>query len=136
MEPAGQRRYFGQPRRGRLRLLALRLAQRREVDSELRSRLHAHPLPQPVAQRERRAAILLVIGTDRLQQRGLAALEPVLIGHDRATALTDRGLRADEAVMALEVLERIALLADLEALADDAVEVNQHLPAQQLIDLL
>jgi hypothetical protein len=33
----------------------------------------------------------------------------------------------------LEVLERVARLADEQAVADDVVEVDEHLVAQQLI---
>src|SRR6185436_14812509 len=43
---------------------------------------------------------------------------------------------ADEAVVALERLDRVALLADLYPLAHDGVEVDQHLAPQELVDLL
>ncbi len=50
-------------------------------------------LQQPVAQRERRAAVLLVVGADRLEQLVVAVLEPRLVGDDRAAALADRASR-------------------------------------------
>jgi hypothetical protein len=53
----------------------------------------------PVTEGERRAAVLLVVGADRLEERGVAGGEPLLVGDDRAAALADRLLEADEAVV-------------------------------------
>ena len=39
-------------------------------------------------------------------------------------------------MVALELLQRVAVLADLQALTHDRVEVDEHLVAQQVVDLV
>ena len=132
-----ERRDVGHPLRRAVLLLGLGLAEVVEVDAELAPPPRAaSSLEQPVAQRQRRAAVLLVVGADRLEQLVVAGLEPGLVGDDRAAALADALLQAREAVVALELLQRVALLADLQALPHDGVEVDEDLVAQQLVDLV
>ena len=86
---------LGQPRRRR-RLAAPRAPARASSSKSTpnsRRGLGRIVTQQPVAQRERGAAVLLVVGADRLQQRVVAGLEPLLVGDDRAAALADRAAR-------------------------------------------
>ena len=116
-------------------LLGLGFAEVVEVDAELRLGGRAHRVEQPVAQRERRRAVLLVVGADGFEQLVVGGLQPRLVGDDRSAALADALLETDEAVVALELLQRVAVLADLQALADDGVEVDEHPVAQEVVDL-
>ena len=60
----------------------------------------------------------------------------MLVGDDRAAALADRRLPADEARVALQALEAVALLAHLQALAHHGEEVDEHALAQEDVDLV
>ena len=93
------------------------------------------PLQQPLVERDRRAAVLLVVGLDVAQERVVAALEPLLEEDGRLVAAHDLG-RAHEPVQRLDRLDRVALDRRAERLLDDAVEVDEHVVAQEVVDLL
>ena len=90
---------------------------------------------QPLVQLERRAAVLLVVALDLLQDRVVAGLDPLLEADDRLVAARHVG-DAHEAVELLDRLDRVAVGRGAERLLDDAVEVDEHLLAQEVVDLL
>ena len=110
-------------------LLALALVRRQPPGQLLR------PLrEQPLVERDRRAAVLLVVRADALEQRVVLRLEPLLEEDDRLGATLDlRGAR--EAVQLLDLLDRVARDARAERLLDDAVEVDEHVLPEPLVDL-
>ena len=80
------------------------------------------------------AAVLLVVALDLLEQRVVTRLDPLLEADDGLVAAGDvRG--ADEAVELLDLLDRVALGRGADRLPDDAVEVDEHLLAQEVVDL-
>ena len=83
----------------------------------------------------RRAAVLLVVALDLLEDRVVAGLDPLLEAHDRLVAARYLG-GALEAVELLDRLDRVAVGRGPQRLLDDAVEVDQHLLAQEVVDLL
>ncbi len=86
-------------------------------------------------QLERRAAVLLVVALDLLEDRVVAGLDPLLEAHDRLVAARHLG-GALEPVELLDRLDRVAVGRGPQRLLDDAVEVDQHLLAQEVVDLL
>ncbi len=115
------------PLLGLLRLLAL-----------LRRHLPRKPVrpepEQPLVERDRRAAVLLVVRADALEQRVLLRLEPLLEEDDRLGPAHDLG-RALEPVQLLDLLDRVARDAGPQRLPDDAVEVDEQLLPQPVVDL-
>ena len=85
-------------------------------------------------ERDRRAAVLLVVGADPLEQRVLLRLEPLLEEDDRLVAARDLR-RAHEPVQLLDLLDRVARDAGPQRLLDDAVEVDEQLLPQPVVDL-
>ena len=90
---------------------------------------------QPLVQLERRAAVLLVVALDLFEDRVVARLDPLLEANDRLVAARHLG-RALEPVELLDRLDRVAVGRGPQRLLDDAVEVDQHLLAQEVVDLL
>ena len=90
---------------------------------------------QPLVERDRRAAVLLVVRADRSEQRGILGLDPLLEEDDRLRPALDLG-RALEAVELLDLLDRVARDARAERLLDDAVEVDEHLLPEPVVDLV
>ena len=117
-----------------LRLHGLRLERlgRRER-AEPRERL-CPPLEQPVAEHARRDAVLAVVCGDRGEDRVVALDHPALELDDRRAALADLG-GALEADQVLDLLEPVARPRDTEAALHDLVEVDEHLAAQQVVEL-
>ena len=116
-------------RRRRLRLLWLGERER----PELRERLAAEP-EQPVAQRERGRAVLLVVGRDRVEDRPVARLDVALVLDDRGAAVLD--LRAAlEPEEGFHLLEPVAADRCEQAALDDLVEVDEDAAAEQVVDL-
>ena len=115
------------PLLGLLRLLPLI---RRHLPGE-----PVRPQPEePLVERDRRAAVLLVVRADPLEQRVLLGLEPLLEEDDRLGPARDLG-RALEPVQLLDLLDRVARHACAQRLPDDAVEVDEQLLAQPVVDL-
>ena len=85
-------------------------------------------------ERDRRAAVLLVVGADPLEQRVLLRLEPLLEEDDRLVAARDLR-RAHEPVQLLDLLDRVARDAGPQRLLHDAVEVDEQLLPQPVVDL-
>ena len=85
-------------------------------------------------ERDRRAAVLLVVRADPLEQRALLGLEPLLEEDDRLGPARDLG-GALEPVQLLDLLDRVARDPRPERLPDDAVEVDQQLLPQPVVDL-
>ena len=69
------------------------------------------------------------------EERVVAALEPLLEEDGRLVAAHDLG-RAHEPVQRLDRLDRVALDRRAERLLDDAVEVDEHVVAQEVVHLL
>ena len=82
-----------------------------------------------------RAAVLLVVALDLGEERLVARLEPGLERDDRVVAALHLGV-ALEAVERLDRLDRVARGRGAERLADDAVEVDEHLAAEEVVDLV
>ena len=82
-----------------------------------------------------RAAVLLVVGADLLEQRVLPRLEPLLEVDDGLAPAGDLG-RALEAVQLLHGLDRVARDRGAERLAHDPEEVDEHLAAEEVVDLV
>ena len=86
---------------------------------------------QPVPEEQVRDAIVTVVGGDLLEDGRIAALHPPLVLDHAEAGLRDRAL-ALRHVERLELLDRVALDARTDALADDVVvEVHQHVTPQQ-----
>ena len=83
----------------------------------------------------RASGILLVVGADPVEQRVLASLEPFLEGDDRFAPTGDLG-RALEAVELLDVLDRVAGDRGAERLPRHPVEVDEHLAAEEVVELV
>ena len=85
---------------------------------------------QPLVELVRRAAVLLVVALDLLEDRVVAGLDPLLEADDRLVAARDVS-RALEAVELLDRLDRVALDRGAERLLRHAVEVDEHLGARR-----
>ena len=96
--------------------------------------LRRSQLEQPPMELVERAAVVLVVGADLLEDRVLPRLEPLLERDDRA-APAGHLLPALEAVERLDLLDRVARQREPQRLADDAEEVDEHLAAQQVVEL-
>ena len=79
--------------------------------------------------------VLGVVELDLVQRLLVAALQPALVGHDRAARLLHLGL-ALAPVERLHLLQRVAVLGDAKALAHHPEQVDQGARAKQLVDLL
>ena len=86
-------------------------------------------------QLEGRAAVLLVVALDLGEERLVGRLEPGLERDDRVVPALHLG-GALEPVERLDRLDRVARGRGAERLADDAVEVDEHLAAEQVVDLV
>ncbi len=64
-----------------------------------------------------------------------ARLQPALVLQD-ARAAVGQVARPVEPIQRLQLLDRVRLLRDADAVADDAVEVDEHAAAEQSIDLV
>ena len=115
----------------RHRLRHLRLGQRERP--ELRESLRT-PLEQPVAQQERRDAVLPVVRVDLVEQRLLARLHPLLEDDDRGAAVLHLGLSL-EVEEVLELLQPVAGPRGANAVADDFVEVDEDAAPKQVVEL-
>src|SRR5207302_169992 len=89
---------------------------------------------QPLMELVERAAVVLVVGADVLEDLALARLEP-LFERDHRAAAAAHLLAALEAVERLDLLDRVAVEREPHRLADDAEEVDEHLAAQQVAEL-
>ena len=114
----------------RLRLLARLPLLRRRPPGEL----GRTELQQPAVQLVERAAVLLVVGADRVEDVLRARLQPLLERDGRAAPAADV-LRALEAVELLDLLDRVAVEREPERLLRDPIEVDEHLAAEQLVEL-
>src|SRR6185503_10587409 len=110
------------------------LARRTLVGREAPGTIGRPDREQPPVQLERRPAVLLVVALDVPQERLVARLEPRLEGDDGVVAALD-ARRALEPVERLDRLDRVARRGDAERLAHDPVEVDEHLLAQEVVDL-
>ena len=132
-----------------LRALEQRLVQRRPLGVALLGLFRPLPLlgrrpprqlgrpqpEQPLVQLEGRAAVLLVVEADPLEQRVVPGLHPLLEEDDRLVPARHRG-RALEAVELLHLLDRVARHRGAERLPDDAVEVDEDLLPEEVVDLV
>ena len=116
---------------GLLRLRLLRLRQRERP--ELRERLPT-PLEQPVREHARADAVLAVVRLDLRQDRRVALDHPALELDDRGAAVLDRR-GAVEVEQVLDLLQPVPLPRDHQPAPDDAVEVDEHLAAQEVVEL-
>ena len=107
-------------------------SQERDLDCVLRGGLVALR-EQPVAQLERGEAVLLVVGGDRVEASLVAVVEPALELDHGLVPGADVGLALEEEL--LDVLQPVRLDAGAQALADDLEQVDEHLAAQELVDL-
>ena len=82
------------------------------------------PLEQPVAQEPRRDAVLAVVLVDLAQERVVARLHPLLEDDDRGAAVLHLGLPL-EVEEGLQLLQPVARPRGADAVADDAVEVDE-----------
>src|SRR2546429_6162931 len=82
----------------------------------------------------KRLAVVLIVCPDVLEDPALARLEPLFEGDDRAAAAAHL-LPALEAVERLDLLDRVAVEREPHRLANDAEEVDEHLAAQQVVEL-
>ena len=93
-------------------------------------------LLEPVAEKEVRDAVIAVVRRDRIEDRGVARLHPALVLDDAEPGLGDATLAFGH-VEGLELLDRIALDARADSLADDVVvEVHEDAPAEEDVDLV
>ena len=90
---------------------------------------------EPVADRKRRADVLDVVELDPAQQLVVPGLEPLLVGDGGVAAAGDVELLPLVAET-LELLQRIARPALAQPLADDGVEVDEGLAAEEVVELL
>ena len=99
------------------------------------------PLAQPDEQLPGRLAVVPVVVADAREDRralpgvAVALLDPARVLDDRLRRGGDVA-RARRAIEVLDVLQRIARLADPDRLRHDAVQVDEHLRPQQRVDLL
>ena len=124
-----QRRALGLLRLDRLRLDRLRRRERPEGVERLLS-----PLEQPVAQEPRGDAVLAVVGGDLVEDPWVAGEHPLLEGDDRGAALLDLRL-ALERQERLQLLQPVARPRDVQAAADDLVEVDEDAAPEQVVEL-
>ena len=115
---------------GRLRRLNDRP---RDRDVEFLLRLRPAVL-EPLPQQPGRAAVLLVVGGDLVEDGIVVAVEPALVGDDARAGLRDRVVALAH-VQSLDRLQRVRLTRGEERLLDDPVEVDQDLAAQQAVNL-
>ncbi len=92
-------------------------------------------LEEPAVELVGRDAVLAVVGLDPLEERLLAGLEVGLEVVDGLRAAADLG-RPLEAEELLDLLQRVARHRGAQGLARDPVEVDEHLAAQEVVDLL
>ena len=114
-----------------LRLLAPLALVRRQPPRHLRR----PPLEQPAVQLVERDAVLLVVVADPVEERVVAGLEPRLEGGHRLAPAPDLG-RALEAEELLDLLDRVARHRRAQRLLRHAEEVDEHLAAEEVVDLL
>ncbi len=99
-------------------------------------RCSVRPQPeQPPVQLVGGAAVLLVVALDVVEDGVVAAFHPFLEAHDRLVSAGDLG-GSLEAVDLLDRLDRVAVDRRAQRLLDDAVEVDEHLLAQEVVHLL
>ena len=90
------------------------------------------PLDEPVAERERGTAVVLVVCRDGIQQRLVARAHPILVGEHGTHTAAHIGtpiVRNER----LNLFQRIALDAGAKALPHDRKQINEHGPAQQFV---
>ena len=128
LEPGEVGGELGCRRLGRLGL------QRAQLDAVLLLGLGA-AIEQPAIERARGGAVVLVVAGDAVEVLLVAVLLPGLPAAQRADRAAQLGV-ALEADDRLERLEAVALDAGPDRLPADAVEVDEHLAAQQLVELV
>ena len=79
---------------------------------------------QPVADREGRTNVVLVVASDRVELRPVTALHPALVADDRTGARVDL-VTALVAGDELDLLEAVRLGADAYGAPDDLKEVDE-----------
>ena len=124
-----QRHALGLLRLDRLRLDRLGRRERPEGVERL-----LPPLEQPVAQEPRGDAVLAVVGGDLVEDPLVAREHPLLEGDDRGAALPDLRL-ALERQERLQLLQPVARPRDVQAAADDLVEVDEDAAPEQVVEL-
>src|SRR5262249_12657350 len=88
---------------------------------------------EPIAKRQRRPAIVLVVDGDGGKRLVVARVHPALVFQYRAG--TGRNSRSPpEFGKRLDLLQRVARYTGAQTLPHDAVQVNEDLAAQQLVD--
>ena len=87
---------------------------------------------QPVTQRQRRPAVLVVVGGDARQGRLVTRLHERLVRQHGARATPDVGLPG-EPRQRLDLLERVARDPGAQPLAHHRVQVHEDFPAQQIV---
>ncbi len=97
--------------------------------------LRGFDLAEPPVQTHRRAAVLLVVPLHLDEQLVVAGLRPRL-ERDHGLVATGNLGGALEPVHLLHLLDRVALHRRPQGLLDDPVEVDEHLLAQEPVDLL
>ena len=89
------------------------------------------------SRRWRVLTVVAVVGPDRVEDGLLTLLPPALVLDDARSGVLDLCARARRRVVELlERLDRVRLHADAQPLADDGVEVDQPLAAEQRVDLV
>ena len=101
--------------------------------------LQAQPL-EPLAQLESRDAVVLVVRLDRLldlrrQRAGVSPCDRILDRPELPRGLPEIHL-ARQPIERLELLDRVAVDARSQTLTNHAIEVDEDLGAQQLIELV
>ena len=124
-----QRGALGLLRLDRLRLLRLRQRERPELRECLPT-----PLEQPVREHARADAVLAVVRLDLRQDRVVALDHPALELDDRGAAVLDRR-EAVEVEQVLDLLQPVPRPRDHQPAPDDAVEVDEHLAPQEVVEL-
>ena len=92
------------------------------------------PLEQPVAQEPRGDAVLAVVGGDLVEDPLVAREHPFLEGDDRGAALPDLRLPLERQER-LQLLQPVPRPRDVQAAADDLVEVDEDAAPEQVVEL-
>ncbi len=108
----------------------------RDRTGDVRTRIDesSPQLLQPVAQRRSRSTVVAVVKLDRVKDRPIDGVQRVGLERElHILPLQRRLAKADvalEAVERLELLDRVALDAGAQRLADDGVQIDEALAAQ------
>ena len=117
----------------RLAFAVVLLALRSFAATTLRPRLvRGMVLDEPVAQRQRRPAVFLVVLGDRRKHRRVLRLDPLLVRQHGAHPALDLG-PSRERRERFDLLQRVAVDAGPKALAHDRVQIDEDVAPQQLV---